>query len=327
MSLTKDRVNAALASLQQSTKFWEFVKILYPSEDNPAFLPCASAMFAKEHLSQFDPILLEKLEIALVLFFSKFWKNPAWIWNSYYSGTINAEVNPDVIVDIVFRNAPPGSSPPFIHFFGGGAGSGKTYLRRKVLENLEKDVGVVLIDADALKEYDWYYTHNRLMANRNMAAADLSHSFSSLATTKCLERGFREKRNIMFDTTLSSENSLKWIRMAEEAGYNIEITGSFSSTPVAVSRALHRALHTGRFIPVKIILETHQGFANVWTDNVKKWRKSNIVCNLFDTSKPMAKKIRNEKSCLQAKLKLNPSIDSAQECDEWSEYLNQITRK
>jgi hypothetical protein len=128
--------------------------------------------------------------------------------------------NEDILTDPNFTDATPQERPKAI-ILGGQPGAGKGSLAEQARIELGDDV--VTIDPDALREQD-----PRLAKFRSEYPYDWSsktHSFASESADKLLEATSAQKKNLVFDTTLSDGRwaSEELIPNLRAKGYDVEI--------------------------------------------------------------------------------------------------------
>lgn len=170
----------------------------------------------------------------------------------------------DTIADALERASPDEGEKPNVVLMGGRGGAGKsTALERSGL--VENMGDYIYLNADDIKEQlPGYEGWN----------ASLFHEESSHIVDQ-VERIARDLGlNIIFDATLKSEGSaVKRVDLYEAAGYSV--TGFFvHTTPVtSATRAMSRALTSGRFVEPAYILSstTNESTFDVVKKKMDRW--------------------------------------------------------
>lgn len=152
-----------------------------------------------------------------------------------------------ILTDPNFTNATPQERPKAI-ILGGQPGSGKGSLAERA--RIELDGDAVTIDPDALREQD-----PRLAKFRSEYPYEWSsktHSFASESADRLLEASSAQKKNLVFDTTLSNGQwaSEELIPNLRAKGYDVEIR-------VVASPKLESELGVDKRFTDKLDIEGH----------------------------------------------------------------------
>lgn len=188
------------------------------------------------------------------------------------------------------------SRPPVAILLGGGMGSGKTSVV-SVLSKTEfwrqRGDSVVVVEADAFKQTDPVYT--ALSGIGVQKASRIVHDKSVQGAEELLLTAIKHRRDVVFDGTMSwrpfveqtvamlrdseyyyergpgyhpgmsPDAEVYWVRTTKRDApvppYRIEVVGVTVDPPVAVERAVVRALVTGRAAPIEQLLESHRRFS------------------------------------------------------------------
>lgn len=163
--------------------------------------------------------------------------------------------------EIVRRIAEKGSSAknPIAILIGGGTASGKTTLRKSLVQRELKKRGIeaALIDPDELKTYIPEY--KELLKTDPKRAAGLVHRESCDIGALVLKRLVRERKSFVLEGTMARTG--RYVRLVErlrKAGYKIEVYVADVPLWIAKRRAVERSRRTGRTVPKRVIEITHQ---------------------------------------------------------------------
>lgn len=148
---------------------------------------------------------------------------------------------------------------PLAILIGGGTASGKTTIRKKIIENKlgSKSDCTTVVDFDAIKEYIPEYSVLKKMDINQ--ATTLVHKESRDIGTLLLNKLIDSNKNFIFEATMART---KWYRYfvnrLKEQGYEIHAYVIDVPLKVAKKRAKKRERLTGRKVPDKIIKNTHR---------------------------------------------------------------------
>lgn len=191
------------------------------------------------------------------------------------------------------RKAGPDTPPPVIIFLGGGMGAGKTSAVARIRGSpfwARYGNRVVVVEADNLKEVDPLFIALRGVTP---AAARMVHNESVAAAEELFLRAVMDRRDVVFDGTMAwrpfVEQTLAMIRDTahlyrrgpgdgdgsgppvywEVAGvraeravpYHVEMVGVTVDAEVAVQRGMVRMMTSGRGVPLRAQLASHQLFS------------------------------------------------------------------
>lgn len=143
---------------------------------------------------------------------------------------------------------------------GGGGGAGKS----TILKHLERDgifskEGKVSINADDIKELLPEY--HDIAAAGDSRAAGVVHEESSYLAKQLQQRALDAGHDILFDGTLANQRkSLALIQKLKDAGYTVNLAAVTIKPYEALVRAMTRARHSGRYVPVRDLMQAHRGF-------------------------------------------------------------------
>lgn len=166
---------------------------------------------------------------------------------------------------------PEKGKQPEVTLLLGGAASGKSTVVNTFLKDDAKNKGVINVDdvKEALPEYRKYVRQDV------MTAANRVHQESSEIGKAVLNSVVSEKRNFIYDATLSKVGKAEdLIKKLKAAGYKINLVGVNVDAEDALGRAKVRALGdheeggkklgSGRYVPDKILLNAHKGATEVF---------------------------------------------------------------
>lgn len=165
------------------------------------------------------------------------------------------------IVSMIER---PDSSPkkghkPIAVLIGGGTASGKTTMRKRMIEKElhSKLIRTTVVDFDEIKEYiPEYSVYKKIDANQ---AATLVHKESCDIGVLLLKKLIKDRKNFIFEGTMARTRRYKsLVNQLRKHGYDILVYVADVPILVAKKRADERARLTGRKIPHKVIENTHK---------------------------------------------------------------------
>jgi len=190
------------------------------------------------------------------------------------------------IVSAVLMGATPVvGRKPVAYLMLGGSASGKTTIINalKAVGAIPRD-GVVHIDPDRVKTgydsdrdefsndddigYDGLPEYWEVYDAGDSRAASVVHEESSHLKKQLTDiatdpAGLHS--DILLDGTLSNlDSATKLIRKLKERGYEVKLYGATVSAETAVRRILERGKKSGRFVPMKHALGSHQGSSKVF---------------------------------------------------------------
>eukprot|EP00123_Amoebidium_parasiticum_P016497 comp23458_c0_seq1/m.39168 comp23458_c0_seq1/g.39168 ORF comp23458_c0_seq1/g.39168 comp23458_c0_seq1/m.39168 type:complete len:630 (-) comp23458_c0_seq1:353-2242(-) len=207
----------------------------------------------------------------------------------------------------------PDDDPPTIIFMGGGMGSGKSTVVGKLTGTefwRKHGSQVVIIEADAMKLKDPVYQALSLVDEE--ASRDV-HDYSVRTAEELFLSAIKYRRDIVFDGTMSwapfvaqtvamvrdtantyrrgpgyvvqgdgSVSEQYWVPVgpcSPGVPYRIEMVGVTVDPDVAVQRAIVRQVVTGRGVPVKAQLQSHQLFSKHFDEYVALFDKVALYDN------------------------------------------------
>jgi predicted ABC-type ATPase len=187
-------------------------------------------------------------------------------WRNQKTGKWNAEryaYHHKVINQLLAGHTAPSDRKPIVTILGGGTGSGKTTLSRKVLGN---DPNVLRVDPDELKlavpEYD------KLKQDDPLNASARVHDESSYMTKMAMAQAASKGLDIVYDATTSGNGGPAMAKLLAEKGYDVR--AMFVDVPIDVARARAAKreadstdpINFGRHVPDEVIQWSHYGAAD-----------------------------------------------------------------
>src|SRR5699024_4609025 len=156
-------------------------------------------------------------------------------------------------------NSPEKGRKPIAILIGGGTASGKTTMRKKMIEKelISRNIYAASIDLDEIKEYIPEYTvYKKTKPNQ---AASLVHKESYDISALLLNKLIKGRKNLIYERTMASTRKYK-ILVNKLKKYNYEVHAYVVDVPLSVAkkRADERARITRRKVPHHIIENTHK---------------------------------------------------------------------
>lgn len=155
---------------------------------------------------------------------------------------------------------------PVAILLGGGSASGKSTLRRTVVdETLKgKSMTAATVDSDEIKdripEFDLYKKQDA------ETAAYRVHEESSDISAYALDELIRGNKNFIFDGTMKNVKKYEdMVSRLKDAGYEVHIVIADVPLDVAIERSDARAKRSGRKVPHDIIKASHTGVPKTFT--------------------------------------------------------------
>lgn len=144
-------------------------------------------------------------------------------------------------------------------FVGGGSCSGKSTLRRHILD--EYDNNSIIIDSDELKkiipEYDG------LFLNYGFKTASIVHNESSKMASFLIDKVIEECNNFLYDGTLkNTEKYQNLFQLLKQHNYVIHLHIVDCQIDLARKRNEARAISERRAVPFSVIKESHERIVN-----------------------------------------------------------------
>lgn len=172
-----------------------------------------------------------------------------------------AKLHDKIIDDVVKKSGKPGpGEKPVAILMGGGSASGKSTMRKNVIDNYLKDAGVEAgtVDSDEIK---FALPEMKSLIETNPDdAARLVHEESSDVGAKMIDTLINDGRHFVYDGTMKSKSKyLKLIERLKDAGYEVHAYIADIPLEEAVNRSEARAKRTGRKVPYDIIEASHKG--------------------------------------------------------------------
>ncbi|KMJ58005.1 hypothetical protein AB685_14385 [Bacillus sp. LL01] len=148
---------------------------------------------------------------------------------------------------------------PFAILVGGGTASGKTQLRKEIIEKELKEnfISYSLVDADEIKLLLPHYYE--FLETAPSQAAALVHKESTYLRDLALEKLIQSRTSFLYEGTMAkSRNYLELMKKLKEAGFLIHVWIADVPLEVARKRAKVRENSTGRRVPESVIQNTHK---------------------------------------------------------------------
>lgn len=156
-------------------------------------------------------------------------------------------------------SSPNKGEKPIAVLIGGGTASGKTTLRKIIVENMLRGMNIhtVTVDPDEIKEYLPEY--GALKKKHPHEAARLVHKESLDVSELLLSQLIRHRKHFVHEGTMARTNKYKkLVKQLKKAGYAVYAYIVDLPLETAKQRAAKRAKLTGRTIPPHIIENTHR---------------------------------------------------------------------
>ncbi|ARA97841.1 zeta toxin family protein [Geobacillus thermodenitrificans] len=165
------------------------------------------------------------------------------------------------IVHAIMKQAPspPKTERPIAILIGGGTASGKTMMRKTVIEKqlAEEGVQAIIVDPDDIKTYIPEY--HSLQKTHPNDAARLVHQESRDISNLLLKQLIRHRKHFIYEGTMARTRAYKQLmKKLKKAGYKVHIYIVDIPLELAKQRAKERAKMTGRKIPYQVIENTHK---------------------------------------------------------------------
>lgn len=154
---------------------------------------------------------------------------------------------------------PKKGNKPVAILIGGGTASGKTTMRKTIVEKelKAKNISATTVDLDEIKEYIPEYAEYK-KTNPNEAARFV-HKESYDIGELLLKRLIKKRKNFIYESTMSRTRKYKsLVNKLKKHNYEIHAYVAYVPLSVAKERAEKRAQTTGRKVPYKVIENTHK---------------------------------------------------------------------
>lgn len=148
---------------------------------------------------------------------------------------------------------------PVAILIGGGTASGKTFIRKKIIEKEVQKLGIVAstVDLDEIKEFIPEYKEYK-KTNPDQAAS-LVHKESYDIGNLLLKKLIKNRQCFIYESTMSRTKKYKrLVNQLTKNDYETHVYITDVPLTVAIKRAEKRALITGRTVPKEIIKRTHK---------------------------------------------------------------------
>ncbi|OQP05694.1 hypothetical protein B1690_12635 [Geobacillus sp. 46C-IIa] len=165
------------------------------------------------------------------------------------------------IVHTIMKQAPSSlkTERPIAILIGGGTASGKTMMRKTVIEKQLAEAGVqaIIVDPDDIKTYIPEY--HSLQKNHPNDAARLVHKESRDISHLLLKQLIRHRKHFIYEGTMARTKAYKHLmKKLKKARYKVHIYIVDIPLELAKQRAEERAKMAGRKIPDQVIENTHK---------------------------------------------------------------------
>lgn len=154
---------------------------------------------------------------------------------------------------------PKKGEKPVAILIGGGTASGKTTLRKTIVEKELKarNISVTIVDIDEIKEYIPEYAQYK--QTNPTEAARLVHKESRDIGMMLLHRLMKKRKHFIFESTMARTRKVQsLVNDLKKLNYEIHAYIAYVPLSVAKKRAEKRARLTGRKVPNRVIENTHQ---------------------------------------------------------------------
>lgn len=144
-------------------------------------------------------------------------------------------------------------------FVGGGSCSGKSTIRKDIMDSYEGDF--ILVDSDQLKEVIPEY--NGLFLSYGFRTASIVHNESSDMAKLLTNKIISECNNFLYDGTLKNTEKYKILfTLLKKHNYRISLHIVDCGISLAIRRNKARAEAESRVVPDDIIKKSHQDIVN-----------------------------------------------------------------
>jgi predicted ABC-type ATPase len=151
------------------------------------------------------------------------------------------------------------SDNPVALFSGGGGGSGKSTILKRMYGIDSDSTGMVVIDPDGIKDYLPEY--KALKDAGDGRAAHVVHEESSMLAKRVLRKAINIKADILYDSTMANHKKMmSLIRELKDKGYHLQLAAITIDPAESIIRAAERALGNFRFVPLRELIKAHKQF-------------------------------------------------------------------
>ncbi|MCW9718872.1 zeta toxin family protein [Avibacterium sp. 21-599] len=186
-----------------------------------------------------------------------------------YKNAVKAEGRIEILLELIdnyyqeeistFEQLSSDSNDSIAVFVGGGSCSGKSTIRRDLIESF--DNALIVVDSDHLKEIIPEY--NELFLSYGFKTASIVHNESSHMAKLLTDKIIKECNNFLYDGTLKNTEKYEILfSLLRKHHYKISLHIVDCDIELAIRRNKARALKESRVVPDKIIRESHQKIAN-----------------------------------------------------------------
>lgn len=166
----------------------------------------------------------------------------------------------NIVNEFMKKASSPGKGERSIAvLIGGGTASGKTTVRKKIVENMlnEKNIRACIVDPDEIKDYIPEYAS--LKKKHPDDAARLVHKESVDISDLLVKRLIRYRKHFVYEGTMARTKKYeKLVKTLKKSRYEVYVYIVDIPLELAKHRAAERARMTGRMIPAHIIENTHR---------------------------------------------------------------------
>jgi predicted ABC-type ATPase len=151
---------------------------------------------------------------------------------------------------------PPMRVRPTAWFNAGGLGVGKVALFARLQEvGAVPRAGLVVSDADQI--HGMIPEYKMLVDAGDGRASSVVHEEASLISRAAFGKALEQGLSVMHNSMLSSDSAVERLRQAKRAGHRVVVM----LTTASVERSRERAGQGGRYVPLRTLLQSHQGVA------------------------------------------------------------------
>lgn len=175
----------------------------------------------------------------------------------------------DSIVSKIVESSgkPKQGEKPLCILFGGGSASGKSTIRRLMVQPDLDENGIKMgtVDSDDIKsELPEYQEFQKQDVN---SAAFRTHQESADIVDEAIDALVYHQRNFIYDGTMKNPYKYKRIiQNLKDAGYEVRVVGADIPLDEAIKRSEMRARKEGRNVPRSIIEGSHRGFSSAFSE-------------------------------------------------------------
>ena len=178
------------------------------------------------------------------------------------------KLHDSIVSKIVEQSGKPKQGEkPLCILFGGGSASGKSTIRRLMVQPDLDENGIKMgtVDSDDIKsELPEYQEFQKQDVN---SAAFRTHQESADIVDEAIDALVYHQRNFIYDGTMKNPYKYKRIiQNLKDAGYEVRVVGADVPLNEAIKRSEMRARKEGRNVPRSIIEGSHRGFSSAFSE-------------------------------------------------------------